>query len=408
MSPPRKLRIFHVLTRLNIGGAAVYNILLSQQLQNMGHEVWLVSGSVGAHEGDMLDLMGQSVNFKLVSIPELKRELHPIWDTIAFCKLLWLFLKNRPDIVHTHMSKAGFLGRAAAIAAFVPIRIHSFHGTIFNEYFSPAKTKLFIGLEKLLARFTQLLLADTGLVRNQAVENRLAPPERVQVQHLGLELDQFADLRPFKGRLRERMGASAETRIIGMVARLVPIKGVDCFLEAAAQVLKKHPDTRFAIAGDGELRVQMTELASRLGLSDRLTFLGFFPDLRELYADVDILALTSLSEGCPVSILEGMASGVPVVASAVGGVPDVVIPGETGMLFDSRDSLACAERICDLLKSADLRERLAATARTRIFRDFTIKRSAEETEKRYLGLMAPVWAKIPDMTSPKSGESGPR
>ena len=386
------MKIFQIMTRLAVGGAANYGILLTSHLNRRGHEACLVNGTAGKDEGEMQDYLDPSlVDFRQIRIPELGREIGAVRDLIAFWRLFLLFRRERPDVVHTHLSKEGFLGRSAAIAAGVPLTVHSLHGTVFDGYFEGLKAKIFLALEQMLGSRCDCIFTDTELVRRQVIAYRIAPPERVRVVPIGLELDQFADLTPFRGVLRRHLGLKEGTRLVGLIARLVPIKGVEYFLEAAREVLQRRKDVHFVIVGGGELRSALTRRASELGISDRVTFVGFWRDLREIYADVEVMALSSLSEGCPVAVLESMAAGVPVVASAVGGVPDVVEDGVNGLLFPARDAHRLAEGVLQLLSDPERARRLTEAARRHVLVRYTIVASAAETEGLYRTLFPGPW-----------------
>ncbi len=383
------MKIFQVITRLNVGGAAVYAILLSSELQKRGHTVCLINGAAGKAEGEMTDYLNpDAIDFRQVRIPELRREVDPLNDLVAFYKLVRLFRSERPDVVHTHLSKSGFLGRLAALATGTPVIIHSLHGTVFNGYFEGVTAKVFLRLERFLGRRSSAILTDTSLVRQDVIANDIALAENVRVVALGLDLEQFRDVSAFKGVLRKHLRIGADVRIVGMIARLVPVKGVEYFLEAAANVLRRFDDVHFVVAGGGELKAELEKRARTLGIADRFTLLGFWRDLRELYADFRLLTLSSLSEGCPVAVLEGMAAGLPIVASAVGGVPDVVHDGVNGLLFPARDVDALTAALIELLENPRRAQALAAKGRAEVFESFTIAQSAAKTEAIYDEIVA--------------------
>ncbi|MBI1859634.1 MAG: glycosyltransferase [Deltaproteobacteria bacterium] len=324
-----RLKIFHIITRLNVGGAALYNILLADGLADLGHEVWLVYGTVESSESEMFDYMDRK-EYRFVKryIPELMREIRLGKDLIAFWKLFVLIAHERPDVIHTHTSKAGLLGRLAAWLLRVPVKIHSYHGTVFQGYFGGLASRAIGSFEKFLGQRCEAIFADTETVVKQATSRGVVPSDRAFSMPLGLELEPFADLAGFRGRLRRHLGIGKSTPLVGIVARLTQIKDVETFLRSVPAILKAHPETHIASVGNGELRMQLEEEARRMGIAERVHFLGFWRELREIYADIDLLALSSLSEGCPVAILEAMASGLAVVSTSVGGVPDVVRDGK--------------------------------------------------------------------------------
>lgn len=380
------MKIFQVISRLGVGGAALYTILLTSKLQKKGHESSLISGQVSPSEGNMLDLMSVDSSLNHIYIPELGREISPWKDLIALIKLTLLFLRERPDVVHTHGSKAGFVGRLSAFFAGVPVRIHSFHGTIFQGYFHWFKSRLFTFFEKLLALLTDCIFTDADSIGKELIKLSIAPREKIKTMPIGLDLSQFDHLAPFRGRLREKLNLAGDVALVGIVSRLVPIKGVDVFLKAAQKVQKEKPKVHFVIAGDGELRGDLERLCDSLGLRNHVSFLGFWQDLRELYADFDIVVLSSFNEGCPISILEAMASEKPIVASAVGGVSDVVSAGRTGLMVSANDPEVLANGVLQVLNHPSLAKDLARNAKKEVFEKFHIDVSVRHTEDLYLQL----------------------
>ena len=367
-----------------MGGAALYNILLVSHLKNRGYDVCLINGPAGQNEAEMLDYFeGGAPHFRQILIPELEREIRPWNDLVTLIKLVRLLRRERPDIVHTHTSKAGLIGRVASLIAGVPCLIHSVHGTIFKEFFSPWKSKFFILLERLLGQKTDLLLTDTNLIRQELIGLNIAPAHRIQVLTLGLDLEPFKSLGSFKGFLRNLLQLPTQTKLVGTVARLVPIKGIQYLIEAAAQLLPRIPDLHFVIVGDGELKAELMEKAGRLGIEKQVSFLGFWKDLRQIYADLDVLVVPSISEGCPVAVLEGMASVKPIVATAVGGIPDVLTNDQNGLLVPSKNPDFLAEAIHRCLTEDGLGTRLAQKAKEDVFKRFTILQSVEATEQSY-------------------------
>ena len=382
------LRFFQVIARLNVGGAAVYNMLLTRYLNEKGYDSRLIKGRENPHEGYILDVTRDYDQAKLhIFIPNLTRDISVWQDFIALFKLVRLFYREKPHVVHTHTAKAGVLGRIAAIIARVPVKVHTFHGHAFRGYFGRLRTRFFLLIEQVLGQLSDCITTETNALREDLISFKIASPEKIKVIPLGLELSQFTDLSSCRGVLRETLGLETHTIIVGIVARLVPIKAVDVFLHAAKRLISLHDRTHFVVVGDGELRADLETMADELGLAGHVSFTGFWQDLREVYADFDIVVLTSLNEGCPVSIIEALAAGKPVVATAVGGVKDVIQHGENGLLVPPGDPDKIARACADLIDSPSTRQRLADRGRRTVFENFAIQNSVDLVEQLYLNLL---------------------
>jgi glycosyltransferase involved in cell wall biosynthesis len=378
------VKVVRVIARLNVGGPAIHVILLSARLRAAGYETMLVKGTEAPSEGDMLDF-ARELDVRPVVIPELGREIRWWDDVLAFWKLLTLIRRERPDIVHTHTAKAGMLGRVAAWLTGVPLVVHTFHGHVFHGYFSPARTRIFVAIERWLARRTHRLVAVSERVRDEILARGIGRPDRFQVVPVGLDLKRFAECDPRRGETRAELGLPADALLVGIVARLVPIKRHELFLAAAAAVALRAPACRFLVVGDGERRDALERKARELGLGDRVRFLGWRRDLERVYADLDVAVLTSANEGSPVSLIEAMASGVPVVGPRVGGVPDVIDDGTTGLLVPPADAAPVAEAILRLLGDPELRRKMGAAARERALRLYAAERLIADVAALYRG-----------------------
>lgn len=336
--------IVRIIDRLNIGGPAIHAVLTSQRLDRGRFRTVLVHGTVEPNEGDMGYLLdGESI--ERVVIPELGRELRPLRDLTTAWQLYRVLRQERPLIVHTHKSKAGAIGRVVALLARVPIRIHTYHGHVYHGYFGAAKTRLFLAIERVLARVTTRLIAlSSDLAEELATKHRIGRRDRYHVIRLGFDLAPFASCERRRGELRKSLGIDRPARIITIVGRMVPIKDHATFIRAAEILAARQPDLHFVLAGGGELEPQVRDDVERRGLTARVHLLGWVRDLPAIYADSDVVVLTSLNEGTPVALIEAMASGVSVVGTSVGGVGDVLGHGARGELVAPRDAeaLACA------------------------------------------------------------------
>lgn len=358
----RRIRVARIITRLNVGGPAIQALLLAERLDPKRYQTLLVCGLAGAREGDMLALRG-NLNVVPIRVPELRREIAPLVDLRALARLVLLLRRFRPDVVHTHMAKAGLLGRLAARVAGAPVVVHTFHGNVLRGYFDTTRAHFFLHLERLMARLSTRIVAISPRQRAEVLALHIAPPEKVVELPLGLDLAPFLEARP--GVLRRELGIAVDVPLVGIVARLVPIKGVDIFIDAAARLTALRPDTHFIVVGDGELREQLIGRATSLGLGERVRFLGWRADLPAIYADLDVVALTSHNEGTPVSVIEALAAGRTVVATRVGGVPDLL--EECGVLVEDGNAAGVADAIEALLADPARRLRLGEAGRRRVY-----------------------------------------
>lgn len=386
-----RVRVLRVIARLNIGGPALHATLLTERLDPARYDSLLVAGTEEAHEGNYLALQGKAGE-RLVSVPALGREVRGRQDAAALRALVGLMRHVRPHVVHTHTAKAGTLGRVAARLARVPVVVHTYHGHVFHGYFSPARTRLFLAVERLLARWTDCLVTVSETVRRELLVLGIGRPERLRVVPLGLDLDRFLAADALRGGFRAELGAGTAP-LVGIVARLVPIKAHEVFLAAAAAVARVVPGARFVVVGDGERRPALEALAGELGLAGRVHFAGWRQDLDRIYADLDVVVLTSRNEGSPVSLIEAMAAGRPVVATRVGGVPDLVAEGESGRLVAVGDAAGLARAVAELLVDAGARARLGAAGRRRVSPAFGAARLLADVDRLYGELLGAVRAR---------------
>ncbi len=384
---PHRIRILRIITRLNVGGPALHATLLTKRLDPTRYESWLVAGREEPWEGNYLELYGHFLP-GLITIPDLGREIRGWADLRAFGHLVRLMREFRPHIVHTHTAKAGFLGRLAARTSGVPVVVHTYHGHVLRGYFSPAQTRLLVLLERFLARHTDRLIAVSERVRQELLELGIGREERFSVVPLGLELERLLSCGTLQGGLRAELGVDSKAPLVGMVARLVPIKRHEWFFEAAARVKKRHPQCHFVLVGDGERRGELEGLANHLGLDGQVHFLGWRKDLERIYADLDLVVLSSANEGLPVSLIEAMAAAKPIVATRVGGVPDLVEEGQTGLLVPPKDPASLARAIEKLLDHPELCQTMGQKGREKVYPAFSSKRLLKDMDKLYTELLA--------------------
>jgi glycosyltransferase involved in cell wall biosynthesis len=375
-NPP--IRVLRVIARMNLGGPAHHVALLSRGLDGRRYETLLVTGRAGAGEEEHTDLDGIRVRY----LDRLGPEIRPLRDLIVLLDLIRVVRAFRPDIVETHTAKAGMLGRLAARLARRrrPIVIHTYHGHVLRGYFGPLKTALFRSIERGLARISDRLIGVSAATVDELVELKVAPREKFAVVPLGLELDSFLALSPQPGgSFREEIGAGPDEVLFTYTGRLVPIKRPELMLRALARAREGGAAARVAVVGDGVPRPRLESLAHSLGCAGAVDFLGYRRDLARIAAGSDAALLTSDNEGTPVALIEAAAAARPAVATAVGGVPDIVVEG-TGLLAPANDETAIAARIARIAADPELRRSMGSRAREHVAEKFTVSRLLDDVD----------------------------
>lgn len=383
-----QVKILRIITRLNIGGPAGHVVSLQIGLDPHRFKSLLVVGRESPGEGSLVEsacARGASLDI----VPEMSAQAGVgLRDLKALFKLHRLMQRERPHIVHTHTAKSGFLGRIAARLAGVPIVVHTFHGHILNGYFGPARSVLLRRMEWMLARLSDRLVAVSERVRQELVAYGIAPLSKIVVIPVGLDLGPFIEMQRRRGEFRRELGLAGGDQLIGIIGRLFPIKNHKLFLEAAARIAAAKSSSRFVIVGDGPLRPQLERQAGELGLGDRVIFTGWRLDLPPVYSDLDVLVVSSINEGTPVVAIEAMAAGCPVVATRVGGIPDVLQDGETGLTIPSGDARALAGAVVRLLEDPQLALTISRNAKITAVERFAASRLISDIERLYEQLLA--------------------
>jgi glycosyltransferase involved in cell wall biosynthesis len=359
------VRVLRLFSRLNVGGPSIHVILLTAGLKKRGYTTQLVVGRESSREGNLLDFAREK-GVECLQLESLGREIRLLSDYRSFRQLYRMMREFRPSIVHTHTAKAGLLGRLAARLAGVPVVVHTYHGHVLRGYFGPIKNLLFRWLETLLSHSTDALIAVSESVRTDLVSLGVAPEGKIRVVPLGLELERLSTSLP-RGGLRLPRGIPPQSALVGIVGRLAPIKDLSTFLEACTFVRKSFPDTHFAVVGDGEERSLLERRCEELGLASSVHFYGWLSDMRTVYGDLDVVVNSSRNEGTPVALIEAMAAGLPVVATRVGGTPDLLGDGSRGTLVPAADPEALAAAIGEILRSPE-----GARQRSRVGQDYVL------------------------------------
>ncbi len=370
--------VLRLITRLNIGGPARQALSLSKALA-AEYPTILAAGVPEASEGELSD---PSVPVQRVP---LVREVQPLTDARAFRAVRALVAQTQVKLVHTHMAKAGTIGRSAARTVPAhPRLVHTFHGHVLEGYFHGGVAAGFIRAERALGRFTDALVAVSPQIRDQLLDLGIGRPDRWHVIPLGFDLSGFFNVPPRSGELRRHIGVPPATPLIGVVGRLVPIKDHKTLFTAVAGLAQVH----LVVLGDGELRDELRVLAQQLGIAERVHFVGWWHDMPLAMSDLDVVALTSRNEGSPVALIEALAAGVPVVATDVGGVRSVVEDGVSGFVVAPGRSAAVREALEALLHDPLLRRRFGEAGREFVRPRFGFDRLVKDVRSLYDDLLA--------------------
>ncbi len=375
----RKYKILRIVTNADnelSGGVANHVYRLSTKINRKKFVTTVACG-----RGKNLISKLEREKVKVISIPTLVRNSSPIHDFLTLIKLYRIIRNGNYDIVATHSTKAGLLGRVAAYLAKAPIIIFTAHGFIFNEPSSYFKKQLFIFIEWLGAKFSHKILTVSNYDKKNAVFNQVSKAYKLETIYNGIDVAKFDQ--NDGGKNKEALNLSEHSIVIGSVANFYPNKGLQYLIEGLPELIKMHPNMSLLLAGDGPLKSELMKRAKKLGLADKILFLGYVNNIPQVIDVFDVFVLPSLKEGFPWVILEAMASRKAIVATEVGGIPEMILDGESGILIRPGDIDSLISGIHKILIDPQLREKLGRNARKRVERQFTLKRMIEETEILY-------------------------
>jgi glycosyltransferase involved in cell wall biosynthesis len=393
----KPIKVLRIINRFNLGGPT-YNVAYLSKYMSDDFETLLVGGAKDETEessGFILDDLG----LKPVIIDEMKREIDLKYDLVAYKKIKAIIKEFKPDIVHTHASKAGTLGRLAAHSCKVPVILHTFHGHVFHSYFGKLKTTFYKNIERYLAKRSTAIIAISDIQKHELVNiHKICPAEKTYVIPLGFDLSRFQEnLNSKRTQFRQKYNISDSEIVISIIGRLVPVKNHTLFLEAIRIVSEKtSKQIRAMIIGDGESREEIEAKARELNLDytdhnnlqikKLVTFTSWIKDIDVALAGSDIIALTSFNEGTPVSLIEAQAAGKPIVTTNVGGIENVVLAGETGLLSGNSPT-EFAEHLLRIIENDELRTSMSKKGWLHVKEKFHFTRLVSDMENLYLKLL---------------------
>ena len=374
------VQVLLLVTQSEFGGAQKYVYYLATRLPKDRYKV-----SVACGTGGLLIPKLRQAGIEVIPIPNLvgRPEIDPVRDSLAFLELLRLIRHKRPHIIHTNSTKAGFWGRLAAKLAGVPVIIFTAHGFVLNEPRGPLKRLIFYVAERIGGMLSDLIIAVSEADRQLAIGCKIISPDRIVTIRNGLDVIHSI----IEQRSKAEIGLPDGYQIVGTVANFYPTKGLPFFIRAIPYVRDEFPEACFVIVGDGQQRPELERLTAELDLNSCVLFLGQRDDVPQILPLFDVFVLPSVKEGLPYALLEAMAAAKPVVATAVGGVPEVVVDGQTGLLVPPRDPEALAQAIITLLRNPGRARAMGEAGRQRVLEHFTVERMVAETERVYQALL---------------------
>ena len=384
------MRIAHVITRMIVGGAQENTLLCCQGLiQRHADDVLLVTGPALGPEGDLLS-RGGGPQVPVAAVPPLRRPIHPWRDLRSYLAIKRILRQFRPEVVHTHSAKGGFLGRLAAAALNVPAVVHTVHGAPFHDYQNSLARQLFRSCEAYAATKCHRLVSVADAMTDQLVKAGVADREKFCTVYSGMAVEPFLRAGEHRVAVRRELGIADEQVVIGKIARLFHLKGHEYLISAASQVVKAYPQVTFLLVGDGVLRASLEREIQRRGLTDHFHFVGLVdPDrIPPLLGAMDGLVHCSLREGLARALPQALIAGLPVVSYDIDGAREVVISDETGYLLPPRSIDPLATALIQLARDKNLRKQLGATGQARFTDQFRHESMTAQLRRLYEELLA--------------------
>ncbi len=381
----KKIKIAHIITRLIIGGAQENTIFTVEGLLKKGYDVTLISGPGIGPEGSLVEKVKRK-GIKLIIIPELRREINPFLDTIAFLKIYSLIKKEKYILVHTHSSKAGILGRTAAkLAYWRIIVIHTIHGLPFYPEQHKFLNFIYVNLERFCSLFTNKIICVGRVMKEKTLSAHIGKEKKFVVIYSGFAVEKYTDSQINPEKERKKWGLEGEDLVIGKIGRLFPLKGQEYLLGVLPRIKKVLPRIKLVFVGEGILHKSLEEMAENLGIKDAVIFTGLLPaeEIPKIISTFDLLCHTSLREGLPKTVAQGLAAGKPVVAFDVDGTKEVIINEETGYLVPAKDTEKLASTIIKALSNMDKSKEMAREGQRLIKKLFPVEVMVNSIEKVY-------------------------
>lgn len=375
-----RIKILYIITLSESGGAQRYILDLTMHL-NDKFEIVVAAGG-----NEQLFNQLEKNEIKNVKLKHLIRNINPLKDLLSLVEIYHLIKKQKPDILHLNSSKAGVLGAVAGKLTGVKKIIYTVHGFVFNEPMPAWKKSLYIWLEKFSAKFKKTLICVSEFDQQQGLKYKIAPPKKLIIVHNGINVSalNFLSKEEAKKILTTTYHLPPTNyQLIGTIANFYPAKGLLYFIQAAHQVVKRHPDAHFVIIGDGELRPALKTEIKKLQLENNFHLIGAINNAAQLLPSFDIYVCPSIKEGFPYSILEAMAAGLPIVATNVGGIPEMITDQKEGILVKAKDVNALASSILKLINDKKNADKLASVAVKKVRENFSLEKMILETKKIY-------------------------
>lgn len=405
--PARPIKIMRVITRLNIGGPAQQAVYLTERMSDGRSSAALVAGALGPGDGDMSP-MAVRRSVPVTFVPALSNGSGIVGDLRALLHLYRLIRRERPSVVHLHLLKARALGGIAARLAGVPLVVETLHGHLLQGYYGAIGARFVLAIERVIGRWlADAVIALSDGQRQALLRWRIAAPAKIHVVPLGLELEPFLADPAAPGSLRRELGIGEDRFVVGAVGRFVPIKGYGVLLRAVQKLAPVIGGQLVVVlVGDGPLRGELEAEAERLRIRHLVRFLGWRTDVAHVYPDLDVMVQPSFNEGTPVSLIEAMAAARPVIATRVGGVPDVVDDGRSGLLVPPGDPAALAEAVQRLWRDPVLRRRLGDEGRRAVYPRYGLDRLVAQLTDLYLRLLLRKAVTHPQEQAPATAGRG--
>ncbi len=384
-----EIKVLRIINRFNLGGP-IYNVTFLSKFLPSNYETKLVGGCAINTEFDARFIL-QNYEISAEILPSMSRKINLIDDFKAFIQIVRIIKSFKPDIVHTHASKAGILGRIAARLMGVPVIVHTYHGHVFHGYFHPMINRIIVFIERLLGKISTTIITISSTQYTEITDTyRIVPSNKACIIPLGFDLTRFEASKVNRDTIRKELNLKSNQTAVAIVGRLAPIKNHHLFIDAAAITHKKHPEEFiFFIIGDGELRDALKSYVSNSypTLVNSIVFMSWVKDMTGCYPAMDIVCLTSLNEGTPVSLIEAQASGIPVISTNVGGVKDIIVEKKTGIILKEKSAEELSKHLIDLHINENLRVKMSQNACNFVKEQFSYQRLVTDVDLLYKRLL---------------------